>query len=44
VRRTEKWLKFDNSYFNIIPDPKADSELLKLSTDKILFADEVYLA
>ena len=22
-RRTEKWLKFDNSYFTTIPDPKA---------------------
>jgi hypothetical protein len=41
VCRTEKWLKFDNSYFTTIPDTKADPELLKLSTDKILFMDDV---
>mmetsp|Transcript_21358 Transcript_21358/g.52638 ORF Transcript_21358/g.52638 Transcript_21358/m.52638 type:complete len:320 (+) Transcript_21358:2-961(+) len=39
---TEKWLKFDNSYYNIVPDENADKELLKLSTDKILFADEKF--
>jgi len=37
---TEKWLKFDNSYFTTIPDANADPELLKLSTDRILFNDE----
>ncbi|KAI2509505.1 peroxidase [Fragilaria crotonensis] len=36
---TEKWLIFDNSYFTTMPDPKADPELLKLSTDKTLFDD-----
>lgn len=36
---TPQYLKFDNSYFQIIPDESADPELLKLSTDKILFAD-----
>ena len=37
---TERWLVFDNSYFTTMPDPKADPELLKLSTDKTLFGDE----
>jgi len=37
---TEKWLKFDNSYFTTVPDSAADPELLKLSTDKTLFGDE----
>lgn len=37
---TEKWLVFDNSYFTTIPDPKADPELLKLSSDKTLFDDD----
>lgn len=37
---TEKWLIFDNSYFTTMPDPKADPELLKLSTDKTLFDDD----
>jgi L-ascorbate peroxidase len=37
---TDKWLIFDNSYFHIMPDPNADPELLKLSTDKTLFGDE----
>jgi len=36
---TENWQTFDNSYFKIIPDPAADAQLLKLSTDKVLFAD-----
>lgn len=36
---TEKWLKFDNSYFTTIPDANADPELLKLSSDRILFND-----
>lgn len=38
---TEKWLKFDNSYFTTIPDKAADPELLKLSTDRVLFEDPV---
>ncbi|KAJ1488608.1 hypothetical protein T484DRAFT_1782561, partial [Baffinella frigidus] len=33
---TENWQTFDNSYFKIIPDPAADAQLLKLSTDKII--------
>jgi L-ascorbate peroxidase len=37
---TAQWLKFDNSYFTTVPDPDADPELLKLSTDKTLFDDE----
>eukprot|EP00978_Attheya_sp_CCMP212_P000519 scaffold1048_cov59-Attheya_sp.AAC.1 len=37
---TEKWLIFDNSYFTTIPDPNADPELLKLSTDKTVFGDD----
>ena len=37
---TEKWLVFDNSYFTTVDDSAADGELLKLTTDKILFADE----
>ncbi len=37
---TDRWLVFDNSYFHILPDPNADPELLKLSTDKTLFDDE----
>jgi len=36
---TEKWLTFDNSYFTTIPDPKADPELLKLTSDRTLFED-----
>jgi L-ascorbate peroxidase len=39
---TDKWLIFDNSYFKIMPDPTADPELLKLSTDKTLFDDEAF--
>jgi L-ascorbate peroxidase len=39
---TDKWLIFDNSYFKIMPDPMADPELLKLSTDKTLFDDEAF--
>jgi L-ascorbate peroxidase len=35
----ENWLIFDNSYFTTMPDPAADPELLKLSTDKTLFDD-----
>ena len=37
---TRQWLKFDNSYFTTIPDPDADPELLKMSTDTTLFKDE----
>jgi L-ascorbate peroxidase len=37
---TEKWLIFDNSYFITMPDPSADPELLKLSSDKTIFQDE----
>jgi L-ascorbate peroxidase len=37
---TEKWLAFDNSYFTTIPNDKSDPELLKLSTDKTVFADD----
>lgn len=36
---TQNWLVFDNSYFKTMPDPSADPELLKLSTDKTLFQD-----
>lgn len=37
---TDRWLVFDNSYFTIMPDDTTDPELLKMSTDKTLFADE----
>jgi len=37
---TEKWLAFDNSYFTTIPDDSSDPELLKLSSDKIVFKDD----
>jgi L-ascorbate peroxidase len=37
---TEQWLVFDNSYFTTMPDPNADPELLKLSSDKTIFDDE----
>lgn len=36
---TEQWLIFDNSYFTTMPDPNADPELLKLSTDRTVFED-----
>jgi L-ascorbate peroxidase len=36
---TEQWLVFDNSYYQTVPDPNADPELLKLSTDCTLFDD-----
>lgn len=39
---TEKWLKFDNSYFTTLMDPNADPELLKLDTDKVLVEDEAF--
>jgi L-ascorbate peroxidase len=31
---------FDNSYFHTIPDPDADPELLKLSSDITIFDDD----
>jgi len=40
---TEKWLKFDNSYFQTVPDSNADPELLKLETDVSLFNDPGFL-
>eukprot|EP00529_Nitzschia_sp_RCC80_P030523 CAMPEP_0113497334 /NCGR_PEP_ID=MMETSP0014_2-20120614/30579_1 /TAXON_ID=2857 /ORGANISM="Nitzschia sp." /LENGTH=303 /DNA_ID=CAMNT_0000391275 /DNA_START=13 /DNA_END=924 /DNA_ORIENTATION=+ /assembly_acc=CAM_ASM_000159 len=39
---TEQFLVFDNSYFTTLDDPKADPELLKLSSDKIVFVDEKF--
>eukprot|EP00612_Vaucheria_litorea_P001459 CAMPEP_0171457782 /NCGR_PEP_ID=MMETSP0945-20130129/3720_1 /TAXON_ID=109269 /ORGANISM="Vaucheria litorea, Strain CCMP2940" /LENGTH=290 /DNA_ID=CAMNT_0011983453 /DNA_START=137 /DNA_END=1009 /DNA_ORIENTATION=- len=38
---TEKWLKFDNSYFAAVPDN--DEDLLKLETDSSLYLDEAML-
>jgi L-ascorbate peroxidase len=35
----EDWLVFDNSYFTTITDGSTDEELLKLTSDKILFQD-----
>jgi len=35
----EDWLVFDNSYFTTITDASTDEELLKLTSDKILFKD-----
>lgn len=35
----EDWLVFDNSYFTTIPDASTDDELLKCTSDKILFKD-----
>jgi L-ascorbate peroxidase len=37
---TENFLIFDNSYYKVIPDESADPELLKLSTDKVVFTDD----
>jgi len=37
---TEKFLIFDNSYFITVADANADPDLLKLSTDKVVFTDE----
>ncbi|EEC46956.1 ascorbate peroxidase [Phaeodactylum tricornutum CCAP 1055/1] len=37
---TENFLIFDNSYYKVIPDESADPELLKLSTDKVVFMDD----
>jgi L-ascorbate peroxidase len=39
---TSNWLVFDNSYFKTIEDESVDPELLKLSTDKVLFKDEKF--
>jgi len=39
---TDQWLIFDNSYFQIMPASFADSDLLKCSTDKVLFEDEKF--
>jgi L-ascorbate peroxidase len=35
----QDWLVFDNSYFTTIDDASTDDELLKLTSDKILFKD-----
>lgn len=39
---TEQFLIFDNSYFKVMSDAKADEDLLKLSTDVSLFDDEKF--
>lgn len=39
---TEQFLVFDNSYFRTMKDESADPELLKLSTDKVLFKDPAF--
>jgi len=40
---TPNWLQFDNSYFKLLKNQsEMDPELLALSTDKVLFADEVF--
>jgi L-ascorbate peroxidase len=39
---TKQWLVFDNSYFQTIPDPDSDPDLLKLKTDCTLFDDEAF--
>jgi L-ascorbate peroxidase len=39
---TEQFLVFDNSYFQVMSDPEADEELLKLSTDLTLFDDDKF--
>lgn len=39
---TDKFLIFDNSYYVILDDPDADEELLKLSSDKVIFTDEKF--
>lgn len=36
---TEKWLKFDNSYFKSAPEGGSASELLRLETDSCLSRD-----
>lgn len=36
---TANFLVFDNSYFTTLDDPNADPELLKLSSDKVVFTD-----
>jgi L-ascorbate peroxidase len=39
---TEKFLIFDNSYFTTLDSPDADEALLKMSSDKAVFTDEVF--
>lgn len=39
---TPNWLVFDNSYYQVMSDDSADPELLKLSTDKVIFTDEAF--
>jgi L-ascorbate peroxidase len=39
---TEDWLVFDNSYFTTVPDYTKDVELLKLTSDKVLFTDDQF--
>nr|ABB88581.1 ascorbate peroxidase [Ulva fasciata] len=39
---TPEWTKFDNSYFQVVKDPK-DEELLALETDTVLFKDPEFL-
>jgi len=39
---TSNWLTFDNSYFKIMADRWANSDLLKLETDKCLFVDNSF--
>lgn len=36
---TPEWLKFSNDYFQVLMDPEADPELLKMPTDKALMED-----
>lgn len=39
---TEDWLVFDNSYFTAVPDYTKDVDLLKLTSDKVLFTDDQF--
>lgn len=39
---TEQFFVFDNSYFTTLDDDSADEELLKMSSDKAVFQDEVF--
>lgn len=39
---TEQFLVFDNSYFTVLDNPDADEELLKLSSDRVVFIDEKF--
>ena len=38
----ENFLVFDNSYYQVMADESADKELLKLSTDKVIFVDAAF--